>query len=141
MARVSSPAPAAPVPHVPADMAAILAELADLRSALASAQSRGARKPGFYVRPVPVPKKAGNPPGRALADVVLPGGITLSLYVGANGKATFGGGFGSRGFGLWGAEVGPFCDWAESGALRAALSRPEIAGHLEARWTGSGAAE
>jgi hypothetical protein len=140
MARITSTP--SPVQHQPADMAALLKELADLRSALSSAQSRGARKPGFHVRPVPVPKKPGTPPARALADVVLPGGsITLSLYVGAHGKATFGGGFGSRGFGLWGEDVGPFCDWCESGALRAALSRPEIAAHLEPRWNGTGAAE
>lgn len=137
MARVNGKpaAPAVPVPHNPADYAAALAEIARLRAEVASASSgRSNRAPGFYPRAVPVPKNGGKP-GRALADVVIPGGITLSLYVGGNGKCTFGGGFGSRGFGLWGAEIDAFLAYAESGALRADLNRPEIRGTMADRWT------
>ncbi len=139
MARVNgnTAAPAAPVPHNPADYAAALAEIARLRAEVSAAQSRGGgRNPGFYPRKVPAPKKPGSMPGRALADIVIPGGIVLSCYIGANGKNTFGGGYGSRGFGLWGAEVGPFCDWAESGGLRAALTDPRLRSHMAERWTG-----
>jgi hypothetical protein len=137
MARVSNAAPAAPVPHNPADYAAALQEIARLRAEVAAAQSRGgSRKPGFYPRTVPVPKKAGSLPGRALADIVIPGGIVLSAYVGANGKCTFGGGFGSRGFGLWGAEVEPFLAFCEGGGMRAALTDARLRGVMADRWTG-----
>jgi hypothetical protein len=62
------------------------------------------------------------------------GGVVLSLYVGANGKLTFGGGFGSRGFGLWGGERETFCQYCETGALRADLFRADLSAAIAPAW-------
>jgi len=133
MARVQS----VPAPHSPNDLSAALAEIARLRAeneALAASRSGGGRSIGWHARTVPEPKKKGSPKGLFLGDRVLAGGLTLSLYVGANGKCTWGGGFGSRGFGLWGAQRETFLTYAENGALRADLFRPDLSAVLAAAY-------
>ena len=127
MARVSAPAP-----HSPDDLSAALAEIARLRAENAALATRGSgsRALGYHLRTVPVPKKKDGLPGLFLADRELEGGLTLSYYVGANGKCTWGGGFASRGFGLWGAQREPFLKFAESGGLRADLFRADFSAVL-----------
>jgi hypothetical protein len=128
MARIVS----SPSPHSPDDLSAALAEIARLRAenAALSVSRGGSRALGYHLRTVPVPKKAGSLRGLFLADRELEGGLTLSYYVGANGKCTWGGGFQSRGFGLWGAQREPFLKFAESGGLRADLFRPDFSAAL-----------
>lgn len=128
---------AAPSPHNPQDFAAQLAAMQAAMAALTAEnealRQRGARPEGFHVRPVPTAKDPANT-GRYLAERVMTGGVVLSLFVGPNGKLSFGGGFGSRAFGLWGGEIEAFLTYAESGALRADLSRPDLRAHVAAAY-------
>lgn len=88
-------------------LAALQARVNELEAAAASREARAAKKPGFYPRngngiPKPPAKpKPGSKPGRYAADRLLPGGATVSFYVGGNGKLTVGGVYGTRGVTLW----------------------------------------
>lgn len=137
MAKVNG----SPVAVNPADFAAQLAaqqaRIEALMAENAALQARNSKAPGFFPKPVPAAKDPANT-GRYLAERVTPGGVVLSYFVGPHGKTTFGSGFGSRPFGLWGGEVAGFCDWAESGGLRQDLTDPRMAAHMAAAWVRGG---
>ena len=110
---------------IAADMAAMQARLAALESENAALKASRGRSPGFVEKPVPVPKNGGEP-GLYLAERTLEGGVVLSLYVGVNGKLSFGGGYGSAKPGIWQGEREAFLRYCEGGGLREDLNRPNL---------------
>lgn len=134
MSRVTKTA--APVAHDP--MAAMAAQLAALQAENAAlrAGGRSARTAGYVVKAVPV-AKPGKLPGRYLGERVIEGVSTpLSFYVGANGKASLSG-IGAQPFGLWGEEREAFLRYAESGQLRADLTRADVSAAIAPRYVRS----
>ena len=126
--KVQAHSPSASVAQMQEQLRLLKAENAALK-----ARGPAGKVPGWYQRNVPEPKNKDSEKGLFLADRILPGGCVMSFYVGVNGKLTFGGGFGSRGFGIWGSERDAFLTYAESGDMRKDLDRPElVAAHATA---------
>lgn len=86
-------------------LAALMAKVEQLEAEKAAAAARSAKAPGWYVRTIkPLSAESvakGSKPGRYSAERILPGGLSVSYYVGGNGKLTIGGTYGTRGVTLW----------------------------------------
>lgn len=92
------------------DIESLRRRIQELEAANAAREARAAKQPGFYPRngngvPKPPAKpKPGSKPGKYAADRMLHGGLSVSFYVGGNGKLTVGGVYGTRGMTLWGPD-------------------------------------
>lgn len=99
-----------------ARLAAMEAAMAALQAENAALKTRSAGTPGWHVRAIKPPKPEqlakGSKPGRFHADRVTSSGLTVSYYVGGNGKLTIGGTFGTRGVTLWAGDAEAYAAYA-----------------------------
>lgn len=90
------------------ELAALKAQLAALQAQNEALTARQSGKPGFYPRTIKALTAekiaAGAKAGRFHADRILTGGVTVSLYVGGNGKLTIGGHYNTRGVTAWAGD-------------------------------------
>lgn len=92
----------------PEKYAELLKKLAAMEAAEQSRKARAEKKPGWYDKTAGMkpPKKAGSKPGRLSAERIITDKLTVSFYVGGNGKLTIGGVYGTRGATAWKDQAG-----------------------------------
>lgn len=91
--------------NMAAQLLELQARIMQLEAEKAAATARASGTAGWHVRAIKPPTAEklakGSKPGRFSAERILPGGLTVTYYVGGNGKLTIGGTFGTRGVTVW----------------------------------------